>query len=49
MKEVRAGNESNEHVEILEGLNEGDEIVTKGAFYLKSELQKEMLGDDHAH
>jgi len=49
MKEVRAGNESNEHVEILEGLTEGDEIVTKGAFYLKSELQKEMLGHDHAH
>lgn len=49
MKEVRVGNKFDGDIEILEGLNEGDEIVTKGAFYLKSELQKEMLGHDHAH
>lgn len=49
MKEVLVGKEFDGQVEIMEGLKEGDEVVTKGSFYLKSELQKEMLGHGHAH
>lgn len=33
----------------LEEIKEGDEIVTKGSFYLKSELKKGEIGDDHGH
>ncbi len=50
MKEVKVGEElNNEYVEILEGLEEGEEVVWKGAFYLKSELLKGLIGHDHAH
>lgn len=33
-------------VEIKEGLTEGERFVSKGAFYVKSELKKEELGGD---
>lgn len=49
MMEVQVGREFDGQVEVLAGLNEGDEVVTRGGFYLKSELQKEMLGHGHAH
>jgi membrane fusion protein, heavy metal efflux system len=35
----------NEVVEITRGLKDGDKIVVKGAFYLKSELLKASLGE----
>ena len=35
----------NELVEITKGLKDGDKIVVKGAFYLKSELLKASLGE----
>ena len=35
--------------EILAGLNEGDRIAIRGAFYLKSLLLKSELGDGHVH
>jgi membrane fusion protein, heavy metal efflux system len=35
----------NEMVEIAKGLKDGDKIVVKGAFYLKSELLKASLGE----
>ncbi len=35
-------------IEVKEGLKEGEKIVSKGVFYLKSELKKEDLeGDEH--
>ncbi len=35
-------------IEIKEGLKEGEKVVSKGAFFLKSELKKEELeGDEH--
>ncbi|MFQ5957665.1 MAG: efflux RND transporter periplasmic adaptor subunit, partial [Candidatus Brocadiales bacterium] len=37
MEEVQVGKEFDGQVEVLGGLNEGDEVVTKGSFYLKSE------------
>jgi Cu(I)/Ag(I) efflux system membrane fusion protein len=36
-RKVRAGVESGEYVEILEGVNQGDEIVTSGQFLIDSE------------
>lgn len=36
-------------VEILSGLNEGEEVVTSGSFLLKSELEKGSLEDEHGH
>lgn len=35
-------------IEIKDGLKEGEKVVSKGAFYLKSELKKdEIAGDEH--
>jgi cobalt-zinc-cadmium efflux system membrane fusion protein len=42
---VVAGAGHNEQVEILKGLKDGDKIVVKDAFYLKSELLKASLGE----
>jgi cobalt-zinc-cadmium efflux system membrane fusion protein len=47
MREVQAGEEFDTQVEVLGGLKEGEEIVTKGGFYLKSELLKEMMVHEH--
>lgn len=45
---VKTGFHLNEKVEITEGLKVGEKVVTKGAFYLKSELKKaEIEGDVH--
>jgi len=35
----------NEIVEVTKGIKEGDKVVVKGAFYLKSELMKASLGE----
>ncbi|MDD5674016.1 MAG: efflux RND transporter periplasmic adaptor subunit [Chitinivibrionales bacterium] len=43
---VTTGGAQNEFVEILTGINEGDAVVVKGAFYLKSELLKSLLGGE---
>jgi membrane fusion protein, heavy metal efflux system len=45
-KEVKIGKTMDKKVEILEGLKEGEPVVTQGTFALKSELKKEMLGSD---
>ena len=47
MREVQAGEEFDTQVEVLGGLKEEEEIVTKGGFYLKSELLKEMMVHEH--
>jgi len=43
---VKAGRESGGQVEILEGITEGEQVVTKGSFILKSELLKGELGEE---
>lgn len=43
---VRIGRTFGKKIEIIEGLKEGDEIVVKGSFVLKSELKKEELVED---
>jgi len=47
---VRIGVEDDKYVEIfpIEKMDEHDEVVTTGAFYLRSELKKEELGE-HDH
>ena len=44
---VRVGDEGEEYTEILEGLAPGEEVVTAGAFYTKSEAVRESLGEEH--
>lgn len=46
MRQVQKGNESDEQVEILNGLNEGEMVVVHGSFILKSELLKDQLGEE---
>ncbi|GJM16869.1 MAG: RND transporter [Thermodesulfobacteriota bacterium] len=49
MREIVLGQESENYVQVLKGLNPGDIVVTEGGFYLKSALLKEELGEGHAH
>jgi membrane fusion protein, heavy metal efflux system len=49
VRRVAVGAVSGLRIEIREGLKEGDMVVTKGVFTLKSELRKETLHDDHGH
>lgn len=46
VKEVLLGQDNGEHYEVLKGVNEGEKIVSERSFVLKSELQKEELGED---
>lgn len=42
---VKTGREFKTDIEVLEGVKEGERVVTEGAFYLKSELLKETIGE----
>lgn len=46
---VKVGERFGGLVEVLEGLAAGEEVVTSGAFLLKSELGKASLEDEHGH
>ena len=46
---VKVGAVENNLVEILSGLQEGDEVVTKGNFQLKSKLYEHILRGGHVH
>ncbi len=48
-REIKVGREFGDFVEVLEGLHEGEHIVSKGSFALKSEMQKGAFGDGHNH
>lgn len=43
---VKLGREQNGQTEILDGIKEGERVVTKGSFILKSELLKGELGGE---
>ena len=45
LREVRTGRTFRDYVEILQGLKEGEEVVTQGSFDLKAELLKGTLGE----
>lgn len=46
-KNVQAARRSGDLVEILGGLVDGDMVVGKGSFYLKTALLRERIGDEH--
>ncbi len=46
---VEVGRREGEWVEILSGLEAGMEVVSEGAFVLKSELARDELGGEHGH
>lgn len=46
-RDIRTGVETREFAEVLDGLLEGELIVVKGGFFLKSELAKETFGEEH--
>lgn len=46
---LRLGRRAAGWVEVLGGLAEGEAVVTEGAFLLKSEASKEVLGGGHGH
>ncbi len=49
-KEIKPGRIFGKRVEVIEGLEAGDQVVVKGAFTLKSELKKEELSEEgHGH
>lgn len=47
VRHVRKGRETDEEIEILEGIQKGERIVANGSFILKSELMKSKLGGHH--
>lgn len=46
-KFVQVGRRSGDRVEILKGVVDGDMVVGKGSFYLKTALLRERIGDSH--
>jgi cobalt-zinc-cadmium efflux system membrane fusion protein len=46
-RNVQVGRRSGELVEILGGLDDGQMVVGKGSFYLKTALLRERIGDEH--
>ncbi len=46
---MKLGGSSAREVEIVSGIEPGTQIVTQGAFILKSELSKESMGEGHSH
>jgi len=48
-REVETGRRNGGLVEILSGLEPGDEVVTRGAFLLESQASEDQLGGHHHH
>lgn len=46
-REIAIGAKSSQSVEILRGIQEGEQVVTRGAFTLRSELEKSGFEADH--
>ena len=48
-RDVKLGLRSPTAVEVREGIEIGERVVTAGSFILKSELEKEGFGGGHGH
>ena len=48
-REIAVGAKSSQAIEILSGLQEGERVVTRGAFTLRSELEKSGFEAGHGH
>jgi cobalt-zinc-cadmium efflux system membrane fusion protein len=46
-RNVQVGRRSGDVVEVLSGLTDGQIVVGKGSFYLKTALLRERIGDEH--
>jgi len=46
-REVLLGRQLGSYYEIVDGLKTGEKMVTKGSFLLKSEAQKDEMGEEH--
>lgn len=46
---VTLGTQGSDYVRVLDGLREGETVVTEGAFILKSEAAKHQMGGGHSH
>ena len=46
---VTLGEEDSDNIIVLDGIESGETIVTYGSFTLKAELEKDAMGDGHAH
>ncbi|MBN2008697.1 efflux RND transporter periplasmic adaptor subunit [candidate division KSB1 bacterium] len=49
VREIEIGRSSNGWMEVTSGLNTGERVVFKGAFFIKSEQAKNSFGHGHAH
>lgn len=49
IREIKVGRSTPGFIEVISGLEENQDIVGQGSFYLKSELLKGELGHGHAH
>ena len=47
VRDVRLGQRAASYVEVLDGVREGEQVVTEGGFALKSTLLKEEMGEEH--
>ena len=45
---VQVGSTQDEMIEIISGVKEGEKVVIKGSFYLKSEIMKNEI-EEHEH
>jgi len=43
VRTIKAGSEQGEVVTVLEGVSAGEQVVTKGSFVLKSELERHKI------
>lgn len=46
-RDVELGRRADDRVEVLAGLTDGDRVVSKGSFYLKTALLRDRIGDEH--
>lgn len=49
LRPVRIGAETDGRYQVLEGINVGDKVVTRGGFALRAEWLKMNQGNEHLH